>query len=135
MNDKIFLDSNIVVYSYSNSEPTKQIIARKLMADNHAFISTQVLQELTNTITRKFGFSYIEAVDAINECCQNNLLHTNTTNTILQACTIAERYEFSFYDSLIVAAAMECHCAILYSEDLTNQQIVLDKLKIINPFL
>ncbi|WPV65960.1 PIN domain-containing protein [Chitinophaga sp. LS1] len=106
MNDSVFLDSNIMVYSYSNSELNKQEIARKLITDSNSFISTQVLQELCNIVTRKFKFSYKQAATAIKECCQNNNLHTNTEDTVIQACQIADRYGFSFYDSMIVSAAL-----------------------------
>jgi predicted nucleic acid-binding protein len=134
MNDRIFLDTNILVYSYSKSEPNKQSIARNLISKNNSFISTQVLQELTNTVTRKFMFSYEDATNTINECCRNNNLHTNNSNTILQACNIASRYQFSFYDSLIIAAALECNCSILYSEDMNHKQIIFGALTIVNPF-
>lgn len=96
MNDKIFLDTNILVYSYSNSEPQKQTVAINLIANNNTFISTQVLQELVNTKTRKFKLSYFDAINALIECCQNNNLHINTSETISQACKIAERYRFFF---------------------------------------
>ena len=65
MSDNVFLDTNILVYSYSSTEPEKQAIARKLIADSNSFISTQVLQELTNTITRKFKFTYQDAINAM----------------------------------------------------------------------
>ncbi len=55
MNDKVFLDSNILVYSYSVTEIDKQLIARKLVGDTQSFISTQVLQELCNIVTPKFN--------------------------------------------------------------------------------
>jgi predicted nucleic acid-binding protein len=132
--DKVFVDTNILVYSYSNNEPEKQTIARNLIADNDSFISTQVLQELTNTVIRKFKYSYKDAIIALNESIQNNNIHVNTEITITQACKIAERYGFSFYDSLIIAAAIECSCLFLYSEDLQHNQIINDTLKIVNPF-
>lgn len=135
MKDKIFLDTNILVYSYSAVEQNKQTIARELITKNISFISTQVLQELTNTVTKKFKFSYANAAIAIKECCQNCNLHTNNSDTILQACIIAERYGYSFYDSLIIAAALEIGCTILYSEDLNNKQIIFNSLTIINPFV
>lgn len=134
MNANIFLDSNIIVYSYSNSEIDKQEIARKLIIESNSYISTQVLQELCNIVTRKFKFSYQQAAVAIKECCQNNNLYINSESTVLQACQIAERYGFSFYDSLIVAAALESNCTILYSEDLHNGQQIEGKLTIKNPF-
>ena len=135
MNDKIFLDTNILVYSYSNSEPQKQTVAINLIADNNTFISTQVLQELVNTVTRKFKLSYSDAINALNECCQNNILHINTSETISQACKIADRYRFSFYDSLIVASAIESDCSVLYSEDMSNNQSINNQLIIRNPFI
>ena len=134
MSDRVFLDTNILVYSYSSSEITKQEIARQLIADNNSFISTQVLQELCNIVTRKFKFSYDQAAIAIKECCQNNNLHANSEDTILKACQIADRYAFSFYDSIIVAAAIESGCTILYSEDLHNGQVIDKILTVKNPF-
>ena len=99
MNGNVFLDTNILVYSYSSSEITKQAIARKIITDSNSFISTQVLQELCNIVTRKFMFSYKQASIAIKECCQNNNLYINSDDTILKACQIADQYKFSFYDS------------------------------------
>jgi len=100
-----FFDTNILVYSYSNSEPVKQLIARNLISNANTFISTQVLQELANNITRKFKVSFADVVKALNECCQNFNLFTNSTITILYACQIADQYQFSFYDSLVIAVA------------------------------
>ncbi len=134
-NGKVFLDSNILIYSYSNSEPGKQLIARNIITENNSVISTQVLQELTNTVTRKFQFSYPDAANAIKECCHNNDLHINTEDTIVQACRIAGQYGFSFYDSLIISAALECNCITLYSEDMQHDMHIDERLAIINPFL
>ena len=134
MSDNVFLDSNVLVYSYSNSEILKREIARQLIADNNSLISTQVLQELCNIVTRKFKFSYEQAAIAIKESCQNNSLHINTEDTVLQACQVAGRYGFSFFDSLIVAAALESGCTVLYSEDMQDGQIIEEKLTVKNPF-
>jgi predicted nucleic acid-binding protein len=57
-----------------------------------------------------------------------------TGNTIFLACDIAKRYGFSFYDSLIIAAVLENNCTILYSEDLQHNQVIEQRLRIINPF-
>ena len=58
MKDNIFIDTNILVYTYSFSELPKQTIARKLIEQNISFISTQVIQELVNTITRDSVVQY-----------------------------------------------------------------------------
>jgi predicted nucleic acid-binding protein len=70
MSDKVFLDSNILVYSYSSTEKQKQTIARNLIIENNTYVSTQVLHELCNVITRKFKFNYAVAIDVIKECIQ-----------------------------------------------------------------
>ncbi|MEI6184304.1 MAG: PIN domain-containing protein [Bacteroidota bacterium] len=132
--DNIFIDTNILVYTYSFSELPKQTIARKLIEQNISFISTQVIQELVNTITRKFKFTYTDAILAVNECSLNNRVHTNTYKTILSACDIAREYKFSFYDSMIIAAAIECNCSHLHSEDMHDGLVINNTLTIVNPF-
>lgn len=135
MSDNVFLDTNILVYTYSLTEPDKRTRAQKLITDTNSFISTQVLQELTNIITKKFKFSYDNATDAIEECCKNSSLTVNTKETILLANQIASRYNYSFYYSLIIGAALECDCVILYSEDMQHGHVINERLKILNPFL
>ena len=135
MNDKCFIDTNIIVYCYSVSEPEKQSISRKLIVDNITYVSTQVLQELTNIVVKKLQYSYETAKKAILETCSNNNLHTNTFATITTACNSAAQYKFSFYDSLIISAALETNSRILYSEDLRHGQIIENRLTIINPFI
>jgi len=134
MSDSVFLDTNILLYTYSSTEPIKQEIAQNIVINNKTFISTQVLQELTNILTKKFKFSYQKATGVIEECCVNSDLSTNTKNTILLAHQIADKYGFSFYDSLIVSAALECDCSILYSEDMQHNQLISKTLRIVNPF-
>lgn len=71
----------------------------------------------------------------MNECCANNILVTNTRDIIQEATKIADRYGFSFYDSLIISAALNAGCKKLYSEDMQHNQLIEKKLIIINPFL
>ncbi len=134
MKGNIFIDSNIVVYSYSDDDRSKCDIARNLIAENNTFISTQVLQELCNVLLKKFAINYNQIISVIKECCNNNNLHNNSYKTILLACEVVSKYKFSFYDSLIIAASLECDCSELYSEDLQDGQIINQTLKVINPF-
>lgn len=135
MSDNVFLDTNVLVYAYSDTELQKQIIARKLVSENSSFISTQVLQEFSNVLHRKFNKTWSEIANATLEVSSSNLVHTNSEITIQQSYKIAERYKFTFYDSLIIVAALECNCSRLYSEDLNHTQLIDGKLAIINPFL
>ena len=131
--NRIFLDSNVMIYAYFNQDDRKQRISRELIAQN-SYISTQVLQELTNTLRRKVKVDYDIIRPLLQECQRNCNLHVNTPDTIFSALDIAERYGFSFYDSLIVASALESKCAILYSEDMHHNQHI-GHLVIKNPFI
>jgi predicted nucleic acid-binding protein len=134
--DKVFIDSNVVIYAYSSTEKSKQQIAGKIIRENYTVISTQVLQEISNILARKYQFDYASIKETLRECIySNNEVYINREQSILNACDVAERYQFSFYDSLIISAAIESHCSILYSEDLQHNQTIDNILTIINPFI
>ena len=133
---KIFLDSNIVIYAYCNNSADKRQKAQELFVEGKIVISTQVLQEMTNTLYRKFKVDFHTIRLLLGECVHNvSTLYVNTRETIFFACNIAERYSYSFYDSLIIASALDTGCQILYSEDMQHNQLIEGKLKIVNPFL
>lgn len=133
--NKCFIDTNILLYAHTDQSPEKQQIAQSLIAASETIISTQVVQEMANTLYRKFGFDWKDIHIVLNEVITNNGVHTNTEQTILAACNISDASGFSFYDSLIVASAMESGCAVLYSEDMQHQRAVSNSLTIINPFI
>lgn len=135
MSGKVFFDTNVLVYAHTDIDTVKQSIAQNLILNNESFISSQVIQELANTLFRKFKHTWKDIEKVVTEAIDNNSLQINSGQTVLKACKIAERYAFSFYDSLIIAAAIECECTVLYSEDMNHGQIIEEKLKIINPFL
>lgn len=58
MSDRIFIDTNILVYAHTDINKRNLVVAHELTKSNHSFISTQVLQELANTLSRKFKFKY-----------------------------------------------------------------------------
>jgi predicted nucleic acid-binding protein len=137
MRDKqrIFLDSNVLIYAYTNNSGDKQHKAKQLFSGYSVVVSTQVLQETANTLRRKFGADFQTIGELLKECVSNiSKLHINTKETVFDACEIAEKYRFSFYDSLIVAAALESGSQLLYSEDLQHNQVIESRLKIVNPF-
>jgi predicted nucleic acid-binding protein len=133
-NDKVFLDTNIIVYAHSDVEPEKQRTAQTIIAKMVTVISTQVLQETSNTLVKKFKHSWPDVSKVIIEVASNNMVHTNTAKTVFYACAMADKYHFSFYDSLIIASALECDCNILFSEDLQDGQVIENILKIVDPF-
>jgi predicted nucleic acid-binding protein len=134
MKDKAFLDTNILIYGYSVTEKKKQKIVSNLPKFADTVVSLQVIQEFTNVLHKKFAIDWDNIMAAIAEIEEYNLIHINSLKTILKACEISEKYLFSFYDSLIISAALESDCKILYSEDLNHNQLIENQLRIINPF-
>ena len=135
MSTRLFVDTNIWVYAHLESEETKHHEANRLveLAVQPMVISTQVLNEyyaamLKNRMTDEWIQTNIEAMI---EYCEIQLI---TLSTIRLAHRIKIRYRFSYWDSLIVASALESGCNILYSEDLQSQQQIENQLEILNPF-
>ena len=135
MNDKRFFDTNLVVYLYSQDEPDKQSIAKNLFKNHQPIISTQVLGEIANVLRRKFQLEYTDIVAAITQITEVSQVATISDDNIIHALHLADKYQYSFYDSLIIAVALAENCTILYTEDLQHGQIIESTLTIQNPFL
>lgn len=135
MSDKVFLDTNILIYCYSSSDIIKQSKAQGVANLPNVFISTQVMKEFTNVLYKKFKLDWQAIRNALDELGGNFNVHTNTSSSIKRACQIADRYGFSFFDSLIIVAALEADCVTLYSEDMHDGQLIENKLTIKNPLV
>jgi predicted nucleic acid-binding protein len=128
MSGKSFLDSNIFIYSLDTDEPIKQSVANNLIRDlaieGEATISYQVIQEFFNWALVKAPVK-MPAEDAQHYLATTFLpLHTVAQSIALvsDAIRLQERYRLSWYDSLIVAAAQQAGCDVLYTEDLQHGQ-------------
>jgi predicted nucleic acid-binding protein len=128
-----FVDTNVVVYLFSGDEPEKKSRAEAVTAE-HTLLSTQVLNEFANVMFRKFKLTNDEVAAACRELSNNFTVSTVTSETIFHALKLKGRYGFSYFDSLIVASALEEGCDTLYTEDLQHGQIIEDQLTISNPF-
>ena len=132
-----FLDSNLFVYLLDRSDKSKQQRALELiqgsLANGTGCISYQVVQEILNVMTRKIGVSTEDAHSFFNTVLLPLWTVNPTQAFYRRGLDIQARYQFSFYDSLIVAAALESGCHTLYSEDLQHGQRI-EKLTITDPF-
>jgi len=135
MTARVFLDTSIIIYSYSQDEPDKQQCAIKCIQTGTPWISTQVLNETINTLSRKFSLDYAQIGAIVDELMQQFQIAVVSTSTIQLALDIAARYRYSYFDSLILASALEVGCDRLYSEDLQDAQQINNQLTITNPFL
>ena len=137
MNDKYFLDSNVLIYVFDETDYDKRARAEELIQsavrEGIGCISYQVVQETVNVITRKLSATAAQAHQFLEDVLIA-LWFVNPTGRLYRSgLDIMRRYRFSFYDSLIVAAALEAGCKTLYSEDFQNGQRI-EKLTIVNPF-
>lgn len=138
MKDKVFLDTNIMVYAHDRSSGDKYAVAREIMdylwESRRGVISVQVLQEFFVCVTQKILKPLlIKNARIILEYLSTWDVVANDKYITLKAIDIQERYRFSFWDSMIIQAAIQGQARILLSEDLPDGQVVED-LKILNPF-
>jgi predicted nucleic acid-binding protein len=128
-----FFDTNIVLYAFTPSGE-KTMIAERILLQG-GVVSVQVLNEMISVARTKFKMNWNEVNRMIlgtTMLCPNPGALTREIN--LEALRISERYGFSIWDGLIVAAALDARCAILYTEDLQHGQVI-ESLRIENPFL
>lgn len=133
MPGKIFIDTNVVVYSLGQAS-SKAHLAAPLFVGLPT-ISTQVLSETANVASKRLGLAVSEIrklITSLEAMCRVEII---SLVTIHKALDIRERYSFSWYDSLIVATALESGCDTLYSEDMQNGQEIEGRLRIVNPFV
>jgi predicted nucleic acid-binding protein len=129
-----FLDTNILVYAYSDDDPQKREVARSLISSDHVMISTQVLQEFANIAHKKLKVNWEEIQATVEELTSKIPIWINSDETVKKACQIAAKYGYSFYDSLIMSAALESQSVFLFSEDMHGGQMIENQLEIVNPF-
>jgi len=135
MRDKAFLDSNILIYLYTEDDDSKRSVAQLKLNDNNCVTSLQALNETSNVLGRKFSLNHTEVkalLDNIETVC-DEILPMNR-KTIDNALVLKDRYGFSYFDSLMLSSALEGDCNIIFSEDMSDGQIIEKTLKIVNPF-
>jgi predicted nucleic acid-binding protein len=129
-----FLDTNVLVYSFSETDTAKREAARTLAEADGAWVSTQVLSELANVLTRRFRVPVQEAKQRVMGIAAGCEVIVVSPPIVYEALRIMERFGHSFFDSQIIAAAPACGASVLYSEDLHHGQMVDGKLAIRSPF-
>jgi predicted nucleic acid-binding protein len=122
--DRVFLDNNILIYAYSRSDLEKRQKSRRALLFYDSVISTQVISEFCNVCIKKLHYPVSEIRVALADILAACSLFHVDDETIQHALTIQERYGFSYFDSQILAAAIEAHCSSVFTEDLQDGQIV-----------
>jgi|ERR1035437_2283831 predicted nucleic acid-binding protein len=135
MNDRLFIDTNIWVYLYSDINKANKAVDIIEKNFNSIIISTQILTELFNVLIKKKIKSKTESLQIISEIASNFRIIELNKQIVLDAAVIANKLQYSIYDSLIITVALQNNCKYLISEDLQHNQIINGTLKIVNPFI
>ena len=139
MSGRCFLDTNIFVYSFDRSNSTKAAIARRLIQDQlrkrNGVISFQVIQEFFNVTFKRFP-EFTTSPDAelyLTMVLRPLLAVHSSVGLYRESLHLQQRYRISWYDSLIVSAAKEAGCSLLFTEDMQDGG-KFDDVLIKNPF-
>ena len=140
MSVESFIDTNLFIYQLEASDERKAATADRIISrgieTRNACISFQVVQECLNTVLRKAEIPL--STDETRQYLDNVLAPLYRVPASLslyrRALDLQTRYRYGFYDSLIVAAALDVGCTVLYSEDLQDGQRI-ERLTIENPFV
>jgi len=139
MPDKIFFDSNLWLYLFVRGKTPDDIskgnaVKTLLRQSTDLYSSAQVFNEVANVLQKKFKFSETDTLKILQEIDQLTHCIPLTKDLSFKALDLKVRYQFSWFDSLIVAAALEAQCDILYTEDLHGGLVVEQTLTVKNPF-
>ena len=132
-----FIDTNIFIYLFDETSVEKSRIAEELIGqfleNGSGCISYQVVQETLNVVTRKLQASPEQARQLLDNVLEP-LWRVNPSRALFRrGLGLQSRFQFGFYDSLIIAAALDAGCRTLYTEDLQHKQQV-EGLTIVDPF-
>lgn len=131
MHGEAFIDTNVLVYF--TGEGKKSSTAEALISGG-GIISVQVLNELTLVLRRKHGYSWQEVREVLTFLRCLLSVRALTTDTHEIGLSLAERYQLRFYDSLLLAAALQAGCETFWSEDMQDGFVVEGTLTIRNPY-
>jgi len=126
---KIFVDTNILVYAHDTSSGSKGLKAREILLDlwesRRGVLSTQVLQEFYVVVTRKIPkpLEPGRAREIVESLLYWDMV-VNDPEAVLEAIDLSEKHRLSFWDALVVQAAVVAGAEVLLSEDLNPGQVI-----------
>jgi predicted nucleic acid-binding protein len=127
-----FFDTNVLVY-IASGDPAKADRAEAIIG-NGGVISVQVLNELTNVARRKMRLAWPDTRSFLSMLRRLLTVQPITVETHETGLALAERYNLSTYDAMIVASALQADCDTLWSEDMQHGMEFDEGLRIVNPF-
>ncbi len=139
MSGRFFLDTNVFVYTFDAQAPTKAkkaaALIRRAADTGDGIVSYQIVQEFFNVALRRFSqpMTSAEAEQYLVTVFRPLLAIHSSPAIYIEALRISSKHRLAWYDSLVVAGAIEGHCKLLYSEDFQDGREI-EGLRIENPF-
>ncbi|OHC04763.1 MAG: hypothetical protein A3H23_01985 [Planctomycetes bacterium RIFCSPLOWO2_12_FULL_40_19] len=134
MADKVFVDTNVLIY-FISAEADKKIKAKEaIFSSQDVYISSQVISEFISVCFSKELLGLEEIITLVNDLIEALRFSSVEESTIKKALQIKKDSKYSYWDSLIIASALENNCSILYTEDMQDGQVIDSNLTITNPF-
>ena len=127
-----FIDTNILIY-LASGDVTKADRAEAVIRDGGA-ISVQVLNEFTHVARRKMRLSWSETQSFLALIRSRLTVRPNSVGIHESGLALAERHGFSIWDATVVASALDADCDVLWSEDMQDEMVIGNRLRIVNPF-
>lgn len=139
MPDKYFFDTNLWIYMFLDSDDFEDIKRKekvKLLLEKYTdiVVSSQVLNEISNVFVRKYKLKTEIITEHLKHMLEIVEVDSLTENNTFKALSLLDKYNLSFYDAVIVSSAINSSCSIIFSEDLQANQVIEDKIRIVNPF-
>ena len=132
--NRIALDTNFLMYLYDSSDEKKRHISELLLASS-PFVSSQVVSEFLNVTRRLQKLPKNEVLEKCNKVLSYCKIIPVSHLTLETGLFLINRYDFQLFDSIVISSALEANCSTLYSEDLQHNQLIENRLTIINPFV
>ena len=137
MSERVFIDTNILIYSFLKNDEARHDMAVQFLTGitgKEVFVSTQVMSEVYSALSKnRIGHEAI--ADYLSELEQELNISSIHLTSVRKALFIKKKYQYSYWDSLILASALENDCAVVCSEDMQRGQVIEQTMTIMNPFM
>ena len=130
--DRAFIDTNVYIYYQCSNDIAKHKISEDVINYFDCVVSTQVLNEICNLLTRKYPTPLSEIHKYIMDIVASSDLVIITQTLILRALEFHAKLSISFFDALMIVAALDANCMYLISEDMQDGLLIDNKLQIVN---
>ena len=131
---KAFVDTNLLVYLYSDTEPDKSKKVMDALGQYECIVSTQVLNEFCHVCIRKMKIAVTDVRKALDEITAVCRLMAVGEKDIFCALRIHDKYGYSYFDSLMIASSLNSDCRYLLSEDMADGQVIDLRVMVRNIF-